>query len=435
MAHSAISAFVVLFAFCALPFAFGNKLEPMVLVGCGFISSFIVFAISAFFARKNAKKSEALIADFRSDNGKMKRDLVKLRQTIDEQQQRICRVSSLKTSLASIAQETMKSLEIGKVLEYVMDTLVRNASAKRASLWLVDPVTGKIVLQACRGWTKDQKENVVVKKGRGIVGHVAATGQILDSASMQRDPKLASIKKSGLPSVICAPLVIKREVLGVFNIETADPKRRSSLHEDLQTMTFLGSLAAMAIKNARMFGQTKELADKDGLTKLFTHRYFQDTMDREIKRADRYGDQVSLVITDIDHFKKFNDTYGHQIGDLVLAETAAVIQNTAREMDTVARYGGEEFALVLPNTEKDGAFQLAERIRSNVEKHAYQTDQGVLSVTISLGVSTFPGDSKLKTVLIQQADKALYCAKEDGRNKVCLAEPSPETRPPDEAPV
>jgi two-component system cell cycle response regulator len=189
----------------------------------------------------------------------------------------------------------------------------------------------------------------------------------------------------------------------------------------VRLLEFVASLAAMAIKNARVFSEARDRANTDGLTRLATHRHFQDTFDAELRRAERYGDFLSVVITDIDHFKKFNDTYGHQIGDLVLRETAAVFRAAVRDMDLVARYGGEEFACILPNTNKAGAVKLAERLRQAVEARQYQTERGVLRVAISLGVATFPVDAKEKVQLIKLADGALYQAKESGRNRVCYA--------------
>lgn len=163
----------------------------------------------------------------------------------------------------------------------------------------------------------------------------------------------------------------------------------------------------------------QEMANRDGLTGLYNHRYFHEQLSQDFLRAKRYHENLSCILFDIDFFKKFNDTYGHQTGDVVLRALATVIQRATRESDLAARYGGEEFAIVLYYTDGAAAYQAAERLRTMVESHEVQDNGNVLRVTISLGVATFPHekihDSK---ELIEHADQALYKAKDNGRNRV-----------------
>ncbi len=163
----------------------------------------------------------------------------------------------------------------------------------------------------------------------------------------------------------------------------------------------------------------QEMANRDGLTGLYNHRYFHEQLSQDFLRAKRYHENLSCILFDIDFFKKFNDTYGHQTGDVVLRALATVIQRATRESDLAARYGGEEFAIILYYTEGEAAYQAAERLRTMVESHEVQDNGNVLRVTISLGVATFPHekihDSK---ELIEHADQALYKAKDNGRNRV-----------------
>jgi len=175
----------------------------------------------------------------------------------------------------------------------------------------------------------------------------------------------------------------------------------------------LAQQAAMAVEHARLY----ELAITDGLTRLFIHRYFQARLEEEILRAKRYHTTVSLILFDIDHFKKFNDTYGHQQGDIVLIEVAKVIKQTVRDtIDIPARYGGEEFTIILPETDGPGALLVAERLRKNVETHDFPGQEKPLHVTISLGIACYPDNASSKSVLIKKADLALYACKEKGRN-------------------
>ena len=165
--------------------------------------------------------------------------------------------------------------------------------------------------------------------------------------------------------------------------------------------------------------QLQEMVNRDGLTGLYNHRYFHEQLSQDFLRAKRYHETLSCVLLDIDFFKKFNDTYGHQTGDVVLKALADVIQRSTRESDIAARYGGEEFALVLYHTDGPAAYEAAERLRQRVEGTEVRDNGNVLRVTISVGVATFPHESIHDSKeLIEYADQALYKAKENGRNRV-----------------
>ena len=156
----------------------------------------------------------------------------------------------------------------------------------------------------------------------------------------------------------------------------------------------------------------------DGLTGVHNKRYFLEFMERELARARRHASSLSLMMFDIDHFKKVNDSAGHQAGDAVLRGVARVLAAEARATDLAARYGGEEMALVLPETDAGGASAIAERLRAAVEGTAHATEHGTLRVTVSVGVATWPGGGQTPDELLTTADRALYRAKQTGRNRV-----------------
>jgi two-component system cell cycle response regulator len=163
----------------------------------------------------------------------------------------------------------------------------------------------------------------------------------------------------------------------------------------------------------------KELSNTDPLTHLYNRRYLTKVLSIELIRAKRYSESLSFIILDIDHFKKVNDAYGHQNGDTVLSAVAEVVQAGRRCYDIAARYGGEEFVLVLPGTTLAGGITVAERLRENVRAISYKPPLEQLSITISLGVATFPSAQiEDEDSLISQADEALYRAKQNGRNRV-----------------
>ncbi|MEE3158907.1 MAG: diguanylate cyclase [Pseudomonadota bacterium] len=165
----------------------------------------------------------------------------------------------------------------------------------------------------------------------------------------------------------------------------------------------------------------QELALRDGLTGLLNRRYWESCLEREFARHQRYDNPVSLVIFDIDHFKRVNDTYGHQTGDEVIRETARITSQLVRETDFAGRYGGEEFVVLLPGTTLDGAAQFAERLRSTIERQQLDYQGSPLTFTISLGVATLADDMAGYQALLERADKALYQSKEGGRNQVTLS--------------
>ncbi|HTU58821.1 MAG TPA: diguanylate cyclase [Polyangiales bacterium] len=165
----------------------------------------------------------------------------------------------------------------------------------------------------------------------------------------------------------------------------------------------------------------EQLAVQDELTGLFNYRYLHTRLNEEFKRSERYRDPLACVMLDIDHFKRVNDRYGHDAGDVVLRETAVRIKKAVREIDVVTRYGGEEFLLVLPSTNFSGALSVADRVWRAVGGEQYTLPSGSERVSISLGVAVFPSrDIKSKDQLIKAADKALYQAKGDGRDRICV---------------
>jgi two-component system cell cycle response regulator len=160
------------------------------------------------------------------------------------------------------------------------------------------------------------------------------------------------------------------------------------------------------------------LTTVDGLTQIFNRRYFEETLDREISRCNRYGRELSLVLIDIDNFKRINDTYGHLAGDYVLKHLASTVRTKIRREDIFARFGGEEFAMLLPELDHKQAANVAEKTRKLIEKQSFRFDNQAISVTISLGVATFSEGQRDGAELIKAADGRLYQAKQSGRNRV-----------------
>jgi len=269
-----------------------------------------------------------------------------------------------------------------------------------------------------------QLEGLVFPDNNGFVANAIRHEVVLPGRELKllEKPLIfdASTVVRGLLSLKVVPIRAGNEPIGAL---VCGARRRRALDADaLRMLKVIALQAGEAFLRARLFAQTERMATTDGLTGLLNHRTFQAKFDEEIARAARNGRKVSLILTDIDHFKSINDTYGHATGDAVLRGVAKILLRCARSTDVVARYGGEEFAIVLPETDMAGGKIIAERIREAVMKHEFQTELGPLKCTLSLGIATYPDVSELKHELFEKTDQCLYHCKRMGRNRSTTVE-------------
>ncbi|HLF86356.1 MAG TPA: diguanylate cyclase, partial [Nitrospiria bacterium] len=216
-------------------------------------------------------------------------------------------------------------------------------------------------------------------------------------------------------SFIGIPMMIEERIIGIFMLTSQKDNAFNAY--DQHILSIICSHAAVSISDASLHAQVEALATTDGLTGISNHRHFQERLNAEFERIARHPEPISLILIDLDHFKKINDNFGHPVGDIVLKKIAKILLNMTRKIDTVARYGGEEFVLLLLKTDKKQAIQMAERIRKTVETTKFEFDGKKIPVTLSLGMAATPSDTKSKKELIELADKALYHSKHSGRNQ------------------
>ncbi len=225
--------------------------------------------------------------------------------------------------------------------------------------------------------------------------------------------------KNVINSFHAIPLNMKNKSIGLLAVSHSRPEAFG--REELKLLSNIAEHSILAINNAALHKRIKKLSITDGLTGLYVYRYFQDKLEEELRRAQRYQEQLSVIIVDIDGFKKINDTHGHLAGDMVLKEISQILRNVCREVDSIARYGGDEFVLILPQTEREGSFYLAERARKTVKNYEFQSPgREPIKLTVSCGVASLAADIKDKENLIKKADDALYRAKNEGKNKTAL---------------
>ncbi len=214
-----------------------------------------------------------------------------------------------------------------------------------------------------------------------------------------------------LEDFVTVPLKAKDKVIGVIladNRFTKEPITK----DDIRMLTMFANQAGLAIENSQLYEQTVVLSNSDSLTGLWNHGYFQYLLGEEIKKMENIKRPLSLLMIDIDDFKLFNDSFGHQAGDSILKQVSKILKDVSRRIDIVARYGGEEFSIILPETKKEEAFILAERLRQTVEHNPFPKP-----MTISIGIAAYPEDAQTKEELILKADKALFEAKRTGKDR------------------
>ncbi len=213
------------------------------------------------------------------------------------------------------------------------------------------------------------------------------------------------------------PIKSRGRLIGILALGKKK-SNRLYLSEDIELIKSMSNQAGIIIDNARLYSQAVTWANTDGLTELYNHRHFHERLDQEIARGSRFGSIFSLILLDLDHFKTFNDNYGHLAGDEVLRRVGRCLESSIRSVDMAFRYGGEEFAVILPGTRLNDALKAAERIRNTIEAKA---SPATIPVTASLGVATWPIDGMTKQDIIGRADIALYQAKQSGRNRAVLS--------------
>jgi diguanylate cyclase (GGDEF)-like protein len=256
------------------------------------------------------------------------------------------------------------------------------------------------------------------------VAGAAGDDPLLAAAQKRRGPVLIKDVRSepmvapgaAFGSGIAIPFMVMREAAGFVKLEHDAPGTFNA--DDVKAADLFATMAALSLENISLYESVHRQATHDALTQLHSHRAFQQRLQEEVLRAARAHADVSLIMCDVDHFKGYNDRYGHQAGDHLLKTLAGVLASFARPVDFVARYGGEEFSVILPNTGRAEALALAERMRARVSEEPFVFQGAPTRATMSFGVAVFPQDAATASQVVRAADERLYKAKHGGRNQV-----------------
>jgi len=313
----------------------------------------------------------------------------------------------LQAGLARLGDTLSSTHDLDRILHVVLESAVAATRATSGLVLLLTPSREELVMAASKG-LDDVPLDLRIPVGVGVSGRVAQHGDAYRG--------LVEEDRAGEPSgaaVIAVPLKSSGTVIGVLDLFAAHDFDDA----DLATIRTFASQATVAIDNVLLHEEAQRLSITDGLTGLWNYRYFSMTVAKEIERAARFSRPLALLMLDLDHFKGVNDTFGHQRGDAVLVELAGRLRAEVRDVDTVARYGGEELVIVLPETDADGLAQLAERIRQSVRRKPFgEPGEPPVHLTVSAGGAVFPTHGLQASALLAAADKALYDAKDGGRD-------------------
>ena len=323
--------------------------------------------------------------------------------------------------LIEVAQASVSTIDLEELLAAILKSAMNFAEMPAGSVALYDASSGELHLRAHAGLS-----SAFVSRSSWLLTPGGLTDQLLrrDEILLVQDTAVVNFFNNplaieeGIRSLICIPLVTKGVIQGVLYLDDFTP--RSFNAERMSLLSVLASFAAMAIDNARLHQETRQMAINDSLTGLFNRRYFDQVLPQEIKRSRRRKKTLSLLLIDADNFKKFNDTHGHLMGDRILTTIGAALTASLRSIDFAFRYGGEEFVVILPETGLKQALKVAERIRLRVMSESRRVLRSTVPdpVTISTGIACYPDDAENGELLVARADQLLYRAKGAGRNRI-----------------
>lgn len=327
-----------------------------------------------------------------------------------------------KEGLYQSLKELNKTLEFSKTVEVFSKLASQLTNFEKGWLLLVSPLhtsdAHSICYQLLRNSPPIPKkgfpEDILNEYQKEVYALSHKSRSLLFFNNPQDDPRLT---QKGVPpgtsSIASLSLFHEESLLGILILEGC--KKR-----DLESLEILAIQLSMEIEKDHLYEKVRNLSIIDGLTQIYQKRHLTTLLKEELQRLEKKKKTCSVLMVDIDHFKDFNDTFGHLVGDILLKELSLSIQGNLRPMDLVGRFGGEEFLIALPETTQDEAMQIAQRIRHDVQSQNFMIHDKLFKLTLSIGISNFPDQSKNLDQLIEMADEGLYEAKRSGRNQVVL---------------
>ncbi|MBA2543609.1 MAG: sensor domain-containing diguanylate cyclase [Deltaproteobacteria bacterium] len=326
-------------------------------------------------------------------------------------------LDKLPAALFEIGKLIGSDLDPGILLSRIAELICQLIDAKACSVMLLDAKRERLLAKAAYGLRTERVHSLSFKIGEGVAGWVVEKGEVALIGDVTQDPRFVQLALNQTPiaSLLCVPLIARGERVGCVTATAERPHAFDA--NDLELVKFISMTIALDIENVRLH----RVAVTDPLTGAYNREFLMSRLPQEIEAAIERDRTLSVAMVDVDHFKAVNDSYGHGIGDVVLAEVARRLRGAIRAGDILVRYGGEEFLAVLPKADAGRAWEVGERMRQRVCERAFDVGDGLaLLLRISVGIAQWRMNEKMPD-LIDRADVALYGAKERGRNRVEVA--------------
>ncbi len=325
-------------------------------------------------------------------------------------------------NLFDISWELHSILDIHRLINSTLLTLVGQFSCRSAMfIYNYERAEHTLTVVNSKGLFKSDIEDIRIAKSDPLVEYLFKKHRpmVMEDIPAEYHDSKCYQQLSKVPVALISPVIVNQREIALLCLGVRVKNKAYDVNE-MEILSTINNIVSIAISNAALYEEVTQLSYTDGLTGLHNYRYFEMRLKEEVVRYKRNEQNVSLIILDVDYFKNYNDTLGHQAGDEVLRDLGKILRQTVRENDIAARYGGEEFAVVLPGIGPKGVRILAERIRKNIEEYYFPNEEVQPSgkVTVSIGIATLPMDADSVTDLIHKADTALYKAKNQGRNRV-----------------
>lgn len=309
--------------------------------------------------------------------------------------------------------------DIGGLLKYINETILEVVGAEYSTILLFEPKRGSLEIEKTNISDDENLDKLTKSINNDVIFDIIENGSLF-VVNFVDNNDYEFIRDRNVKSFVCMPICTTKKKYGIMLIESIEFNKYDEQTQKL--ITLIGHQLSSSIENLELYKKMKELATTDALTGVFNRLYFQERLSRELKIAHENDYPLSLVIFDIDHFKKFNDNYSHLVGDKVLKVITAVVKNSIRRSDMIARYGGEEFIVLFPNMDITQAEETSEMLRKRIQDTPVKTRDLNLAVTVSFGVASYPLNAHSEENLVKAADRALYKAKNGGRNRVVISD-------------
>jgi len=323
--------------------------------------------------------------------------------------------------LYNVSKALSFTLQLTELFDVTMQLISTSLQVDSYAIMLLDETKTHLFIQASAGLNEKTVKELRFGVDEGFPGEVMKSKKpvLIKDATGHDQNVFYKGYETGIGSYICVPLkTLENDIMGVLSVHKPDKNLMGEREIDL--FSKVAEHIATAIENATIFQMVVEMSYKDSLTQLYNRRYFFERFDKEVHRASRYSRVLSILMVDVDDFKNYNDNMGHIKGDIALKQIATIMNSSVRGHDVTARFGGEEFIVLLPETDKESAAMVAEKLRAEVEKFPFEgkEKQPKQALTITIGISSYPEDAMDSFQLINLADKALYEGKKKGGNIV-----------------